>query len=249
MSFPILSPMKMLIRSKADWSWHCSREYPDAFIYTLTTSMDQESLSPLTAEYMPPANQRRIHVPSHTKLLSQLAAGSFDVISSRNLPRFIKKSEWLPLLQECCRLLKHDGYLELTVLDPVFNDMGPLTRRWVLDNILIDHPRTFDIMPSKTILSHLASAGFGEINKMWMWMPTTSIGDELSTVTSKVGRYMYDELYYPGRNEKEKTIQRPVIHEKLCMWSDEAIMNECMEHNTAFRWLKCYARKPDLVTN
>ncbi|KAI5806947.1 hypothetical protein EDC01DRAFT_608967 [Geopyxis carbonaria] len=194
-------------------------------------------------------NQRRIQIPSHTELLSRLPAGSFDVISSRNLPRFIKKVEWLPLLQECYRLLKHDGYLEFTILDPVFNDMGPLTRQWILDNVLADHPRTFDIMPSKTILSHLASAGFGEVNKVWMWMPATSIGDELSTVTSKVGRYMYDELYHPSRNEREKTIERPVVHEELGMWSDPTILKECMEHNTAFRWLKCYARKPDLATN
>jgi SAM-dependent methyltransferase len=177
-----------------------------------------------------------------------------DVISSRFLPAFIPKDGWLPLILECHRVLKHDGYLELTILDPVLNDMGPLLRSWILDNILSDpsHPRSFDIMPSKTVLQALREAGFGEINKVWMWMPATSVGDELSTVTSSIGRFLYDELYCPRPQTPEEEAaesrgDKPRRHYESEVWMDTEIMEECRKHNTAFRWLKVYVRKPQLV--
>lgn len=214
-------------------------------VYSLTSSRDQAAVSPLTTEFMPPPNQRRVQIPAMSDL-SSLPSNSFDVISSRNLSRFVKKAEWLQILRECHRLLKHDGYLELTVLDPVFNDMGPLTRQWVLENVLSgDHPRMFDIMPSKTVLKTLPEAGFGDINKVWVWVPVTSIGDEISTVTSKMGRYLYDELYGPCEVGEDVGVQRPREHVESGLWKDEAIMKECMTSNSAFRWVKCHAKKMD----
>lgn len=145
-------------------------------------------------------------------------------------------------------MLKHDGYLELSILDPVLNDMGPKLRAWILDHILSDpaHPRSFDIMPSKTVLTTLREAGFTDVSKVWMWMPATSAGDELSSVTSSIGRYLYDELYCPRPEEdrdEESRGDKPRRHYENDVWMDEDIMEECRRHNTAFRWLKVYVRK------
>jgi hypothetical protein len=123
--------------------------------------------------------------------------------------------------------------------------MGPLLRSWILDNVLSDpsHPRTFDIMPSKSVLSALREAGFGDIHKVWMWMPATSVGDELSTVTSGIGRYLYDELYSPRIKEDgygDASVRKHMASE---VWTDETVMEECRRYNTAFRWLKIWAKK------
>lgn len=203
----------------------------------------------MTCEHASPPNQRRVQIPAGYTTLSPLATGSIDVISSRFLPSLIvSKDGWLPLILECHRVLKHDGYLELSILDPVLNEMGPLLRSWILDNILSDpsHPRSFDIMPSKTVLAALREAGFCDISKVWMWMPATSGGDELSSVTSSIGRYLYDELYCPRPADVadlEARGDKPRKHYTSDVWLDDDIMRECRTYNTAFRWLKVYVRK------
>ncbi|KAI5786236.1 hypothetical protein FPQ18DRAFT_264042 [Pyronema domesticum] len=207
----------------------------------------------LMMEYASPANLRRVQLPIGHTSLAPLQTGSIDVISSRFLPSLIPKDGWLPLVLELGRVLKYDGYIELTILDPVLNDMGPLLRAWILENVLSDptHPRTFDIMPSKSVLSALREAGFGDIQKVWMWMPAVSVGDELSTVTSRIGRFLYDELYCPKEGGRGSGAmggeglgeQQIGGHEESEVWRDEAVMEECRRHNTAFRWLRVWARK------
>lgn len=153
--------------------------------------------------------------------------------------------------------------MELTILDPVLNDMGPLTRRWILENVLhTEHPRTFDIMPTKSAIVALEKAGFGDINKNWLWVPVTSVGDEISTVTSEMGRWWYEELYAGGQKEErgkgkevwerngedEEGVESPREHRTLGIWEEKEIMDECRERNSSFRWLKVWARKMEGVS-
>lgn len=235
----------------ADWSWQASLEYPESFIH-VTTSTGTSHHSPISSfeflqEYMSPRNHRRTQIPLGHVTLAPLATGSMDVISSRYLPAFVTRDGWLPLMLECQRVLKSDGYLELTILDPVLNDMGPMLRHWILEHTLSDpeHPRGFDIMPSKSVLAALREAGFEEkeINKVWMWMPAVNAGDELSSVTSSIARFLYDELYCPRPEEEEEAAGAPRAHYESEVWSNKAIMEECRQYNTAFRWLKVYVRK------
>ncbi|KAL7276369.1 hypothetical protein RUND412_000636 [Rhizina undulata] len=234
-----------------DWAWLCAREYPGAYIY---------NLDPAAASSIQPENVRRVEIDKLTSLAA-LPSNSFDVISSRMLPAFVEKSEWHPILKECYRVLKRDGYIELTIVDPILNNMGPLTKQWILENVLQNSPRTFDIRPSKTVLPCLDDTGFTDVKKCWVWVPATSIGDELSTVTSRVGRYLFDELY--GKQAEDTHLTKSSIgvavgpksesvgapfgllpHRELGMWRDEDILAECNAENTVFRWLKCHARKP-----
>lgn len=109
--------------------------------------------------------------------------------------------------------------------------------------------------PSKMVIAALEQLSgqservlFNEVKECWVWMPTTSIGDELSTVTSMVGRHLYDEVFAPDKEENEEEqrveVAYGVFERKECMmWKDEKIIAECQKENTAFRWLKCYARK------
>ncbi|KAF8474078.1 hypothetical protein BDZ91DRAFT_347630 [Kalaharituber pfeilii] len=236
------------------WSWHLATEYPAAIVYNITTS--ETYFRNYGINHMQPLNHRLVLTESLTSL-QPLESNSFDVITARALPRVLEKHEWIPLLKECHRVLKQDGYLELTIVDALLNNMGPITKAWIEENIIqaalgpVDGVPTkgdFDIRPSKSIMQNLEVAGLMDIHKCWVWMPAGTIGDELSSVTSRVGRYFYDELFTGwGKDSKQKFDQmtndgiRP--HRELELWNDPRVQAECVRENTAFRWLKCHARK------
>ena len=55
--------------------------------------------------------------------------------------------------------------LAKTQADPGLNDMVLLLRNWILENVLSDpdHPRTFDVTPSGSVLAALGQAGFVDV--------------------------------------------------------------------------------------
>ncbi|CAZ82070.1 unnamed protein product [Tuber melanosporum] len=188
--------------------------------------------------------------------LATIPSASIDVIVSHSLPHVFLTTasstshdqQILQILRELHRVLKPSGYLELTIVDPLLNNMGPLTTAYIANRILPTPTAAQGVIkPSRGILKALKTMGptegglWAEVKTCDMWMPTTSIGDELSTVTSRVGRLLYDELY--------TTREAGVLAEGVLeitdggMWADAGIVEECGRENTAFKWAKCYARK------
>lgn len=241
---------------EADWSWHLANEYPYAKIFNVLLP---QSLRPPQNSAAPP----NIHFITATTLsnLSALQSNSIDVITSHNLPRLLlhdkkQSPEELhtmlkAILRECARVLKPSGYFEITAVDPFMNNMGPRTRKWIMENVAPFN----STKPSKMILAalgelsgHSKGALFRDVKECWVWMPTTSIGDELSTVTSMVGKHLYDESFAPVKGEYDGEYRVEVAHgvfgkRESEIWKDEKVIEECQKENTAFRWLKCYARR------
>ncbi|RPA91868.1 hypothetical protein L873DRAFT_1818601 [Choiromyces venosus 120613-1] len=236
----------------ANWSWHLSLTYPASNIHSLL--LPTSPRSPPTTTH--PPNLTLITAPTLTALTT-IPSASFDVIVSHFLPRiFLSTSASTPhdqqilqILHELHRVLKPSGYLELTIVDPLLNNMGPLTSAYIANHILPASTVTQGVIkPSKGILKALKSMGpteggmWTEVKTCDMWMPTTSIGDELSTVTSRVGRFLYDELYLT--TDGGAVLPEGVVEAKDGgMWADAGIVEECGRENTAFKWAKCYARK------
>lgn len=230
------------------WSWHLAHEYPGALVYNITTS--KWYFENYGIRHMQPLNHRLVLTESLTSL-QPLESNSFDVITARALPRILQKHEWIPLLKECHRVLKPDGYIEVTIVDALLNNMGPVTKAWIEENIIEPalsandkgEVRNIDLQPSKSILHNLQSAGLVDIHKCWVWMPAGTIGDELSSVTSRVGRYFYDELFGNWGTDPKAVPSDIKAHRELDVWKDPRVTAECVRDNTAFRWLKCHARK------
>lgn len=239
----------------ADYSWHLAEEYPFTTIYNVLLP---HSPRPQRNSAFPP-NVHHITAPTLSNL-SGLPANSIDVIISHNLPLLLlqhknKTTEELIQLiinvfRECARVLKPHGYFEMTIVDPVMNNMGLRTKAWISKHISL----AGGMRPSKIVLTALERLGsaasgngvlFDEVKECWVWMPTTSIGDELSTVTSTVGRHLYDHLYAPaeGDDKMPGMMCGVKVHQEFMIWKDDKIVEECQRENTAFRWLKCYARK------
>ena len=236
------------------WSWHLAHEYPAALVYNITTS--ERYFENYGLRHMQPLNHR-LALTESLMSLQPLESNSFDVITARSLPRILQKHEWVPLLKECHRVLKPDGYIEMTIVDTVLNNMGPVTRGWIEENIIDPalsanekgEGRNIDLHPSKSILHNLESAGLVDIHKCWVWMPAGTIGDELSSVTSRVGRYFYDELFGNWRTNPAEVPSDIKVHRELDLWNDPRVQAECVRDNTAFRWLKCHARKGNFPQN
>lgn len=230
----------------AGWSWHLAYEYPSALVYNITTS--KSYFQNYGVRHMQPLNHRLVLTETLTSL-RPLESDSFDVITARALPRVLKKHEWIPLLKECYRVLKPDGYIELTIVDTVLNNMGPITKAWIEQNIIeparaVNGSRDIDLHPSKSILQNLEAANLVDVHKCWVWMPAGSIGDELSSVTSRVGRYFYNDLFGSwGLDALEPSEPGFKASRELELWNDRRVQMECVRENTAFRWLKCHARK------
>ena len=102
-----------------DWAWHAALEYSNASVY-VTFASDSPVNSLLVSgqpiEYDSPGNVFYVQIPSGHTSLAPLQTGSMDVVSSRYLPSHMPKDGWKPLMLEVSRVLKHDGYLEMTVL-------------------------------------------------------------------------------------------------------------------------------------
>ncbi|PWW79698.1 hypothetical protein C7212DRAFT_362106 [Tuber magnatum] len=234
----------------ANWSWHLALTYPASNIQTLL--LPTSPRSPPTATH--PPNLAFTTAPSLASLAT-IPSASIDVIASHSLPRIFLSTtsstphdqQILQILHELHRILKPSGYLELTIVDPQLNNMGPLTMAYIANRILPASSAQGAVKPSRGILKALKTMGpterglWAEVKTCDMWMPTTSIGDELSTVTSRVGRFLYDELY--ATREMGVLTEGVVEVREGGMWADAEIVEECGRENTAFKWAKCYARK------
>lgn len=60
-----------------------------------------------------------------------------DLISSRSIPLLLRSSQWPVFVQECVRVLRPGGVIELTILDPMPRNCGPLLRQWTARNLVL----------------------------------------------------------------------------------------------------------------
>lgn len=66
-----------------------------------------------------------------------------DLISSRSIALVLRSSQWPVFVQECVRVLRPGGVLEVTILDPMPRNCGPLLRRWTAKNLILGLERRF----------------------------------------------------------------------------------------------------------
>ncbi|KAL1839007.1 hypothetical protein VTJ49DRAFT_1982 [Mycothermus thermophilus] len=155
-----------------DWAWHAALQYPNAKTYTVTTkAIRQLSNSNIRG----PPNHRQVAVKSLAKL--PFTDDQFDVISARELHAVLKVSgengldEWDACLRECMRVLKPGGYLDFSLLDAAIMNAGPLGNAKAVEFNFALQTLGYDPNPTRSFLSRLASAGFGEIRRAWLCLP------------------------------------------------------------------------------
>ena len=158
----------------ADWGWHCSREYPNAKVYTASTT---DTL--LLPNIRGPHNHRLHTVPSLYTL--PYPNNHFSAISARTLFSHLKSDvpqglginldEYDLCLQECLRCLKPGGYLEYFLMDSEVVNAGSRGTAVSVEFGFNLKTRGYDPLPTKSFLGRLRRAGFDDIKRAWTFLP------------------------------------------------------------------------------
>lgn len=159
-------------RPCADWGWHCSREYPNAKVYTASTT---DTL--LFPTVRGPHNHRLHTVPSLYTL--PYPNNHFAAISARTLfahlklgaPQGLNLDEYDLCLQECLRCLKPGGYLEYFLMDSEVVNAGSRGTAVSVEFGFNLKTRGYDPLPTKSFLGRLRRAGFDDIKRAWTFLP------------------------------------------------------------------------------
>jgi SAM-dependent methyltransferase len=77
-----------------------------------------------------------------------------DLISSCSVPLLLRSIQWPVFVQECVRVLRPGGVLELTILDPMPRNCGPLLQQWTARNLVLGLGRKFLVTHPAMIIPH-----------------------------------------------------------------------------------------------
>jgi SAM-dependent methyltransferase len=69
--------------------------------------------------------------------------GSVDIASSRSIASTLRSHDWPPFLRDCARVLKPQGTLNISVLDPMPRNAGPLLQQWTIAYLILGLERRF----------------------------------------------------------------------------------------------------------
>lgn len=171
----VLNPARVLDlggQSSADWAWHCSKEFPHAKIYTVST--DRLSID---SKIRGPRNHRHAAVPALWDL--PFPDNHFHAISARTLFAYLKAEKPAPdkldeydlCLRECLRCLKPGGYLEFFMLDSEIVNAGSRGTAVSVEFAFNLKTRGYDPVPTKSWLGKVRRAGFDDIKRAWTFLP------------------------------------------------------------------------------
>lgn len=172
-----------------DWSFYCSLAYPDAEVYNLgRSSVSAPSSRP--ASWKPPTNH---HSVSHAGLETPLPFPKdyFTVVVLR-FPVACSETVQGNIVQECKRVLRTGGYLEMTLLDRDMVNMGPQTRKAVRH--LKERTCLFDSSlslksTSDSIQRKLGAQGFDSLRRCMVRVPVAGMVLRSSGSSSSTGSF------------------------------------------------------------
>jgi len=147
-----------------------------------------------------------------------------DLISSRSIPLILHSSQWPAFVEECVRVLRPGGVLEITILDPIPRNCGPVLRHWTAKNLVLGLERRFLVThPAMIIPLWLGEVpGFERRDRMIFTYSAIDVEDpdesrlasqettdahpqpeesdcrsrrEIQRLRTAVGRYFYQALY------------------------------------------------------
>ncbi|KAJ9604297.1 hypothetical protein H2200_011131 [Cladophialophora chaetospira] len=195
----------------------------EAWLHAATIPRQRVScLRPFHAESSAPFPISPLGVP--TKSWTDMPAlpypdSSADLISAGNTPGLLRSSQWPAFVQECARVLRPGGVFEVSIIDPMPRNCGPLLRQWTAEKVILGLERRFLVThPAMIIplwLEDIAEFGHCESHKFSFpavfekaheRSPTRDAercfresadqrDREIQSLRNAVGRYFYEALY------------------------------------------------------
>ncbi|OQD82837.1 hypothetical protein PENANT_c019G02022 [Penicillium antarcticum] len=158
-----------------DWSFYCSLTYPDAEVYSLG-GRPVSTAAPHPAAWQPPTNHHTVY---HAGLSNPLPfPKDYFTVAVLRFPAVCSETVQGNIVQECKRVLRTGGYLEMCLLDRDMVNMGPRTRKAVrqLKETTCLSDSTISLKPtSDSVQRQLGTQGFDNLRRCMVRIPVAGM--------------------------------------------------------------------------
>ncbi|KAJ5129823.1 uncharacterized protein N7515_005862 [Penicillium bovifimosum] len=158
-----------------DWSFYCSLTYPDAEVYSLG-GRPVSAAPPHPAAWQPPTNHHTVY---HMGLGNPLPfPKDYFTVAVLRFPTVCSETVQCNVIQECKRVLRTGGYLEMSLLDRDMLNMGPRTRKAVrqLKEVTCLSDPTLSLKPtSDSVQRELGANGFDSLRRCMVRIPVAGM--------------------------------------------------------------------------
>ncbi|KAJ5773867.1 hypothetical protein N7457_008763 [Penicillium paradoxum] len=167
-----------------DWSFYCSLNYPDAEVYCLG-GRPVSTAPPHPAALQPPTNHHTVY---HAGLGNPLPfPKDYFTVAVLRFPTVCSEAVQSNIIQECKRVLRTGGYLEMSLIDRDIFNMGPYTRKAVrqLKEMTYLSDSTLSLKPtSDSVQRELGAQGFDSLRRCMVRIPVAGMIVRSSDSTS-----------------------------------------------------------------
>ncbi|KAI2726000.1 hypothetical protein CBS147332_2887 [Penicillium roqueforti] len=158
-----------------DWSFYCSLTYPDAEVYSLG-GRPVSAAPPHPAAWEPPTNH---HIVYHAGLDNPLPfPKDYFTVAVLRFPAVCSETVQGNIIQECKRVLRTGGYLEMSLLDRDMVNMGPHTRKAIrqLKEMTCLSDSSLSLKPtSDSVQRELGAQGFDSLRRCMVRIPVAGM--------------------------------------------------------------------------
>lgn len=158
-----------------DWSFYCSLTYPDAEVYSLSGRPVSTAL-PHPAAWQPPTNHHTVY---HAGLQNPLPfPKDYFTVAVLRFPAASSEAVRSNIIQECKRVLRSGGYLEMSLLDRDMVNMGVRTRkavRQIKELTCLAHSSISLSPTSDSMQRLLGTQGFDNLRRCMVRIPVAGM--------------------------------------------------------------------------
>ncbi|GAB0135223.1 hypothetical protein EsDP_00003569 [Epichloe bromicola] len=260
-----------------DWSFYAAETYPSASFFNLSprAPLPAELKNSPTGFPLSPPNHHQVQYTSHLDKFP-FAPQSFDAAVYR-FPTVAPESHYRNVLSEARRVLRPDGYIELSILDSDLNNMGNRGRRTVRrlkEQIRLQSPDTSFASTADLVIRLLGKMGFANIKAARVGVPVASSiarpGSRREKDRSESGKRKdppsLAEMMSDNSALADENITKIVTRvgrwwytrcyerdsgrtQDNSIWNDKSFLSECEQFGTSLKLMVCCARAPDRVTS
>ncbi|KAJ5173068.1 hypothetical protein N7492_005661 [Penicillium capsulatum] len=158
-----------------DWSFYCSLTYSDAEVYSLSGRPASTAL-PHPAAWQPPTNHHTVY---HAGLENPLPfPKDYFTVAVLRFPAASSEAVQSNIIQECKRVLRSGGYLEMSLLDRDMVNMGVRTRKCVRqlkEKTCLAHSSISLSPTSDSVQRLIGSQGFDNLRRCMVRIPVAGM--------------------------------------------------------------------------